>query len=103
MRRALHHEPKDELQAEIGAMEKKPDWALGVCVIIAACVLVWGQRIWPNTTEPSVGRYQYGVANENNVFVLDTKTGRIWRKFVSSNSGPSEWQEDKALAEAIAK
>ena len=41
-----------------------------------------------------VGRYQIIRASDCNVIVLDTKTGRSWTKFVSSNEGPVHWSED---------
>lgn len=31
-----------------------------------------------------------------NIFVLDTKTGRIWQRFVESSGGPAEWEENRA-------
>lgn len=41
-----------------------------------------------------VGRYQFLRANEVSLAVLDTKTGRVWRKFIDADSGPRQWAED---------
>jgi hypothetical protein len=73
-------------------MECKGGLVLGICVIVAAFVLAFTTRtaILPN----EVGRYQFAGSNGVNVFVLDTKTGRIWQKFVNSTGGPSEWSEN---------
>lgn len=73
-------------------MEKNYSRLLGLCLIVAACVVAWGDRIWPAAEQ--TGRYQFGRGNEANVFVIDTQTGQIWQKFISSNSGPSEWTKE---------
>jgi len=42
----------------------------------------------------SNGRYKMTSANDNNIFLIDTRTGRCWRKFVDSSGGPTHWTED---------
>jgi len=37
------------------------------------------------------GRYQMVSANENNIILLDTKTGKYWRKFIPTGKGPTDW------------
>ena len=37
-------------------------------------------------TQGEVGRYQI-FGNENHIFVLETTTGRVWEKFVTSSQG----------------
>ena len=41
----------------------------------------------------TVGRYQLVPVNPMNVMVIDTATGRVWRKFVPPNEGPTQWDE----------
>jgi len=74
-------------------MNYKSGLVLGVSVIVAAFVLAFAIRTAIPPSE--VGRYQFSGGNGVNVFVLDTKTGRIWQKFVDSNGGPSEWSENR--------
>jgi hypothetical protein len=78
-------------------MNTKAAGLLGVCVILAALILVLGPR-W-STTVPAEGgsdarRYQFQPGNANNVFILDTRTGRLWRKYLESQEGPSKWEEE---------
>lgn len=41
--------------------------------------------------EGEAGRYQMISANDNNILLLDTKTGKYWRKFIETNSAPTNW------------
>lgn len=41
-------------------------------------------------------RYQMISANDNNVLLLDTKTGEYWRKYIESNSGPINWSHESS-------
>ena len=74
-------------------MEYKGGLVLGACVIVAAFMLAFAIRTAIPPTE--VGRYQFAGSNGVNVFVLDTKTGRLWQRFVNSSGGPSEWSENR--------
>ena len=75
---------------------------LGVCVIVAAAIVAMAPRLTGGMSE--VGRYQFGRSNGVNVFVLDTKTGRIWQRYVDSSGGSPDWSENKApWAEAHGK
>jgi hypothetical protein len=75
-------------------MDNKSGVILGVCVIIAACILAFASRQVVPASE--IGRYQFERSNGVNVFVLDTKTGRIWQRFVEPTGGNTEWSENKA-------
>jgi hypothetical protein len=71
---------------------------IGVSIIVGCLVLGMTGRA-PGTAHvdghsEDVGRYQIIRASECNVMVLDTKTGRSWMEFVSSNQGPVHWSED---------
>jgi hypothetical protein len=74
-------------------MDNKGSIFLGACVIIAACILAFAPRSAGPPNE--VGRYQFGRSNGVNVFVLDTKTGRVWQRFVDPSSGSPDWFENK--------
>jgi len=41
----------------------------------------------------AVGRYQLVPVNPTNVMIIDTATGRVWRRFVPTNQGPTQWDE----------
>ena len=87
-------------------MDTKSAGVLGVCLIIAALIVTLIPRGAPRPSQSEVGRYQFERSNGVNCFVLDTKTGRLWQGFVSSNSSKSPtWQENRApwLAEAGGK
>jgi len=79
-------------------METKSAGILGVCIIIAALIVSLMPRglPWAATTATESGRYQLIKATDNNVFLLDTKAGRLWQRFVASTSGPSDWSESAA-------
>ncbi|HQR44274.1 MAG TPA: hypothetical protein PLX97_16375 [Gemmatales bacterium] len=75
---------------------------LGVCVMMAAAIIAMAPRLTGGSNE--VGRYQFERSNGVNVFVLDTKTGRLWQRFVDPSGGSSDWTENKSpWAEAHGK
>jgi hypothetical protein len=60
---------------------------IGVSIILAGLIVAFAPG----------SRYQFGSSSGPNCFVLDTKDGRIWQGFVSTNSGAEPtWQEIKA-------
>jgi hypothetical protein len=73
--------------------------ALAFClgILVGASVLDTGaaqQPPMPNPTSPANGRYQLTVANNgNNLFLLDTATGRAWAKYAINN----DWEDLKTL------
>lgn len=44
-------------------------------------------------TKPSSNRYEVVALNETNYVVIDHAEDKIYQKFVSSRSGPSEFRE----------
>jgi hypothetical protein len=77
-------------------MDTKGAGVLGVCIIIAALVVSLVPRNPPPGIAAEVGRYQFGRSNGVNCFVLDTKTGRLWERFVETSGGSPAWSENKA-------
>jgi hypothetical protein len=61
---------------------------LGAAIVLAALILALA---------PGPGRYQFARTAGVNVFVLDTRTGRLYRKFAPTSQGPTEWREETAL------
>ena len=41
------------------------------------------------------GRYQVAATTEGNALVLDTRTGRLWRRSGEAKSGERQWAEEK--------
>src|SRR5437016_1672682 len=74
-----------------GAMDTRSAGVLGICIIIAALVVA----LLPRSMNSETGRYQLVRSSGVNCFVLDTKTGRLWQRFVESSGGPSDWSENK--------
>ncbi|HVW01075.1 MAG TPA: hypothetical protein VHB77_12070 [Planctomycetaceae bacterium] len=72
-------------------MTMKAAAVLGICIIIAALIVA----LLPFGVG-EVGRYQIISTSGQNCFVLDTKTGRLWQRFVQSNGGPTYWTEDQS-------
>ncbi len=64
--------------AILGVLVLASGWALFVVVLPAQ----------------SNGRYQMTRANDNNIFLIDTRTGRCWRQYVDSSGGPTDWMEN---------
>ena len=60
---------------------------IGLCIIVAAIVM----RITPRVPADRVGRYQIAGTGGVNVFVLDTRTGKIWSKYFNPTSGATDW------------
>ena len=75
-------------------MDTKAAGVLGVCIISAALIVSLPQR-QPAPTAAEVGRYQFVRSNGTNCFVLDTKSGRLWQRFVPSSEGPTDGNENK--------
>jgi len=71
-------------------MRKTEALVIGICIIVAAVVL----GIILRSSSDEVGRYQISRSSGVNVFVLDTKTGKLWSRFVSSDSGSTNWALD---------
>lgn len=80
-------------------MDAKSSGIIGGCILLAGLVIALsvhfqgGNLPQGNVNDHEKGRYQMVVTNGVNVFLVDTKTGRVWQKFVSSNEGTSEWSE----------
>jgi len=47
-------------------------------------------------TESDSNRYQMISASENNIILLDTKTGEYWRKFIKNGQGPTNWAKESS-------
>jgi hypothetical protein len=66
---------------------------LGACIVVAALLIAF---LGPDDTQSSSaaggdnGRYQVATTTESNVFILDTRTGRLWHR-----SGERQWAEEK--------
>jgi len=95
-------------------MEKKGALIIGVSIIIGFLVLGYMVKspldklgegiIAANNIEQTKldnvdadaesNRYQMVSANENNIMLLDTKTGEYWRKFVPNSKGPTYWTKE---------
>ena len=69
-----------------GEMSNRAAGILGACIIVAALLHAWLSGVC------SAGRFQ-AVRSGDSCVVLDTKTGRVWEKFISSHEGPSQWSE----------
>ena len=76
-------------------MDTKAAGVLGVCVIVASLILTLVPRGTAVPPVPEVGRYQFARSNGVNCFVPDTKTGRLWQRFVGPTGGPTDWSEDR--------
>jgi len=47
-------------------------------------------------TESDLNRYQILSASENNIILMDTKTGEYWRKFIKNGEGPTNWAKQSS-------
>lgn len=74
-------------------MQRNSALIIGLSIVLGFLLFGLLTRLrGPGETE--VGRYQFLRANDVTLAVLDTKTGRVWMKFVGTNTGPVEWSED---------
>lgn len=68
-------------------MDSKSAGILGGCLVIAALVITLvPQSQAPGPTDPQLGRFQIGGLS-NHMYVIDTATGQVWDRFVSSDGG----------------
>lgn len=76
---------------------------LGLCILLGSWFI---SRSLDNDSEVSLSaeeqyRYEFISANEHNVIIFDKKTGNHWRKFMSSNEGPTDWEmQDSPITNA---
>jgi hypothetical protein len=73
-------------------MDTRGAGIIGGCIIIASLILTLSSR---GPAAPEVGRYQFARSSGVNCFVIDTKTGRLWQRFVEPQGGSTDWEENK--------
>ncbi|WP_103105641.1 hypothetical protein [Brevibacillus reuszeri] len=67
-----------------------------LAAVIVACGVFWNV----NTTalKPTgltiENRYEFIRVNDNNVVLFNKQTGEMWRKFIPSNEGPTNWEKE---------
>lgn len=44
-----------------------------------------------------IGRYEFHKANDVNMLILDTVTGKMWIKYIHPTGGNEEWVEETDL------
>mgnify|MGYP001609920478 CR=1 FL=1 len=71
-------------------MSRTDTLILGLCLVVAAVLIAGGLCAMGHGN----GRYQFARSNGVNVFVLDTRTGRLWSKFVEQTGGSTQWDEE---------
>ncbi len=69
-------------------MDNRSAVIIGVCIIIASLILI---------LVPRTGRYAIASSSGVNVFVIDTKSGQLYTKFVPPASGSTNWHQEKDL------
>jgi len=79
-------------------MDSKSAGILGGCLVIAALVITLvPQSQAPGPTDPQLGRFQI-EGSSNHMCVIDTATGQVWDKYVSSSGGLAggrSWDDPK--------
>jgi hypothetical protein len=73
----------------VTALNSNSSTILGVCLIIAALIVVLVPRPNPVPSGPQIGRYQIGGVPGHG-YVLDTATGQVWQDFATASSGSSD-------------
>jgi hypothetical protein len=63
-------------------MDSKSAGILGGCLVIAALVIT----LVPGSTDPQLGRFQIRGISDH-MYVIDTATGEVWDRYVSSGGG----------------
>ncbi len=66
-------------------MDLKSAIVIGLCIVLASVVI---------TVISGEGRYHMVSTSGGNVFVLDTRSGRVWSKFVKPDKGHINWSEE---------
>ncbi|KYH29716.1 hypothetical protein CLTEP_27090 [Clostridium tepidiprofundi DSM 19306] len=86
-------------------MDKKFTSLLALIVILGVIVLGLFMKI--NQLQKFldrtnyIGRYEFYKANDINMVILDTATGRMWMKYISHTGGNREWTEETKLLHLI--
>lgn len=67
-----------------------------LAAVIVACGVFW--NVNTSTLKPQQqtieNRYEFIRVNDNNVVLFDKQTGEMWRKFIPSNEGPTNWEKE---------
>ncbi|WP_205690215.1 hypothetical protein [Chengkuizengella sediminis] len=68
---------------------------LGGCILLSSWLI--SQSLHSNqeekvgiTQEQSL-KYELIPVNDNNIIIFDKESGELWRKFIASNEGPTDW------------
>lgn len=69
-------------------------WKAGLVVLVVAVAAAIWMAFGVMMPAQNNGRYQMIKATDNNIYMIDTRTGKCWRKFVRSNEGPTVWLEE---------
>lgn len=72
---------------------------IGLAIIISFTILGFfiSSAIKEQTTKASSeseNTYELINVSENNMIIFDKSTGKYWRKYIESNEGPTEWEEE---------
>ncbi|WP_112181867.1 MULTISPECIES: hypothetical protein [Paraliobacillus] len=54
-------------------------------------------------TEQEQFRYEFLSPNESNIIIFDKQTGEYWRKFITPNEGPSNWEKQDSPVSTISE
>ncbi|WP_312111131.1 hypothetical protein [Brevibacillus reuszeri] len=72
---------------------------IGISILVTvliACSVFW--NVNTNALKPvgqtNENRYEFIRVNDNNVVLFDKQTGEMWRKFIPSNEGPTNWEKE---------
>jgi hypothetical protein len=83
------------------------NFILIICIIITNIYIIYLIKniiyISSNNEKNTIGRYQYYKANTYNQVILDTKTGKLWSKFILDTGGNENWEQDIELEKKIDK
>lgn len=78
-------------------MEKKNAIIIGASIIIGFMILggaiIIALKDFTQNSKVNYGRYEM-ISNDSNLIILDTATGRYWRKYINPSEGPTDWTEE---------
>jgi len=70
---------------------------LGLCIILSSIIIGFSIIYCSINNNENNNRYQFIKANEQNMVIFDSKTGKLWKKYIHPIGGPDEWEEDSPI------
>jgi len=66
---------------------------LGFCILLSSWFIsqsLTSEQV--NKTKKEQFRYELISPNDSNIIIFDKQSGEYWRKYIETNEGPTDWE-----------